>query len=76
MAGAVCEVVKEDLDKFVNGAEQFDDITMLCLRYLGWYDLSGIDYVVRFDLIFHCVNKIINGVLNGRKETCNIWTDS
>jgi sigma-B regulation protein RsbU (phosphoserine phosphatase) len=35
MAGAVCEVVKEDLDKFVNGAEQFDDITMLCLRYLG-----------------------------------------
>ena len=76
MAGAVCEVVKEDLDKFVNGAEQFDDITMLCLRYLGWYDLSGIDYVVRFDLIFHCVNNIINGVLNGRKETCNIWTDS
>ncbi len=35
MAGAVCELVKEDLGRFVNGAEQFDDITMLCIRYLG-----------------------------------------
>ncbi len=35
IAGAVCEVVKKDLDKFVGGAEQFDDITMLCVRYKG-----------------------------------------
>lgn len=35
MAGAVCELVKEDLDKFVGGAEQFDDITMLCVKYNG-----------------------------------------
>ena len=27
--------VTRDLDRFVNGAEQFDDITMLCFRYLG-----------------------------------------
>lgn len=35
MAGTVCELVKKDLDSFVSGAEQFDDITMLCVRYLG-----------------------------------------
>ena len=35
IAGAVCEAVKEDVDRFVNGAEQSDDITMLCIRYLG-----------------------------------------
>ncbi|MBO4904882.1 MAG: SpoIIE family protein phosphatase [Lachnospiraceae bacterium] len=35
IAGAVCDLVKADLDKFVDGAEQFDDITMLCIRYMG-----------------------------------------
>ena len=29
----VCETVKEDLDRFVGEAPQFDDITMLCLYY-------------------------------------------
>ena len=29
----VCETVKEDLDRFVGDAPQFDDITMLCLYY-------------------------------------------
>ena len=27
--------VKEDIDEFVGQAPQFDDITMLCLKYLG-----------------------------------------
>ncbi len=27
--------VREDVNEFVNGAEQFDDITMLCLKYIG-----------------------------------------
>ena len=27
--------VRKDIDQFVNGAEQFDDITMLCIRYFG-----------------------------------------
>ena len=27
--------VMEDINCFVDGAEQFDDITMLCLRYYG-----------------------------------------
>ena len=27
--------VTRDINRFVNGAEQFDDITMLCFRYLG-----------------------------------------
>ena len=27
--------VKEDIDAFVGDAEQFDDITMLCLKYVG-----------------------------------------
>ena len=27
--------VKADIEKFVDGAEQFDDITMLCLKYYG-----------------------------------------
>ena len=27
--------VKRDVDGFVNGAEQFDDLTMLCLTYNG-----------------------------------------
>ncbi|MBR6487262.1 MAG: serine/threonine-protein phosphatase [Lachnospiraceae bacterium] len=35
IAGAVCDMVKADLDKFVDGAEQFDDITMLCIKYNG-----------------------------------------
>ncbi len=32
IATAVCEAVKEDLDRFVNGADQFDDITMLAIK--------------------------------------------
>ncbi len=35
IAGAVCELVTADIEKFVQGAEQSDDITMLCIRYLG-----------------------------------------
>lgn len=31
----ICECVLSELDKFVNGADQFDDITMLALRYDG-----------------------------------------
>ncbi|MBQ2078819.1 MAG: SpoIIE family protein phosphatase, partial [Erysipelotrichaceae bacterium] len=27
--------VRKDVDKFVGGAEQFDDLTMLCLKYTG-----------------------------------------
>lgn len=34
-AQAICEAVKADVDAFVGDAEQFDDITMLCLRYSG-----------------------------------------
>lgn len=30
---AVCEAVLEDVDKFVGDAEQFDDMTMLCVKY-------------------------------------------
>ena len=32
---AVCDEVKRDVDAFVGEAPQFDDITMLALRYLG-----------------------------------------
>ena len=32
---AVCDMVSADVDRFVQGAEQSDDITMLCVRYLG-----------------------------------------
>ena len=32
---SVCYAVSEDIEKFTNGAEQSDDITMLCIRYLG-----------------------------------------
>ena len=28
--------VKADVDQFVNGAKQFDDLTMLCLEYRGY----------------------------------------
>ncbi len=35
IAGAVCELVTADIDSFIKGAEQSDDITMLCVRYLG-----------------------------------------
>ena len=27
--------VKDDLDSFVDNAEQFDDVTMMCIEYLG-----------------------------------------
>ena len=29
----VCETIKSDIDEFAGEAEQFDDITMLCLKY-------------------------------------------
>ena len=32
---AMCRAVKEDIDRFVGDAPQFDDITMLCLYYAG-----------------------------------------
>ena len=35
IAGAVCELVAKDIEVFVQGAEQSDDITMLCIRFLG-----------------------------------------
>ena len=31
----ICKKVKEDVDAFVDKAEQFDDMTMLCLKYYG-----------------------------------------
>lgn len=32
---SVCKLVSDDLAAFTDGAEQSDDITMLCIRYLG-----------------------------------------
>ena len=34
-AKRLCEIVTEEIDKFVGDAPQFDDITMLGFRYLG-----------------------------------------
>ncbi len=34
-AQGICQAVKQDVDAFVGEAEQFDDITMLCLTYRG-----------------------------------------
>jgi sigma-B regulation protein RsbU (phosphoserine phosphatase) len=31
----VLEMVKADVDRFVGDAPQFDDLTMLCVRYNG-----------------------------------------
>jgi len=31
----IIETVKKEVDKFVNGAVQFDDITMMCYEYIG-----------------------------------------
>ncbi|MBQ9930766.1 MAG: serine/threonine-protein phosphatase, partial [Firmicutes bacterium] len=31
----LCRMVQEDVDRFVGEAPQFDDITMVCLRYNG-----------------------------------------
>ena len=33
IAESVCRIVKEDINSFVCGAEQSDDITMLCIKY-------------------------------------------
>ncbi len=35
-AEKLCEIVKRDLDAFAGNAEQFDDITMLCLNLLSY----------------------------------------
>lgn len=35
IAGAVCEMVSADAERFAQGAEQSDDITMLCIRFMG-----------------------------------------
>lgn len=34
----ICDEVKKDVDSFVGEAPQFDDITMLCLKYYGKED--------------------------------------
>ena len=34
-ARALCDAIKDDVDAFVGGAEQFDDITLLCLTWHG-----------------------------------------
>ena len=31
----ILRVVRSDVDAFVDGAKQFDDLTMLCLEYRG-----------------------------------------
>ena len=31
----ICRLVRDDLKQFAEGAEQYDDITMLCLKYVG-----------------------------------------
>ena len=31
----VLEVVRSSVDRFVGGAEQLDDLTMVCLKYRG-----------------------------------------
>ena len=46
----LCEAVKKDVDAFVGDAPQFDDITMLALRYVGrepeensvWFDKANL----------------------------------
>ena len=35
---AILTGVKADVDLFVQGAKQFDDLTMLCLEYRGYGD--------------------------------------
>ena len=35
IAEPVCEKVLDDVSEFTDGAEQSDDITMLCVRYMG-----------------------------------------
>lgn len=39
--------VKDDIDKFIDGAQQFDDITMLCMKYNGPENKleTGINYM-------------------------------
>ena len=37
----ICDLVKEDVDAFVKDAPQFDDITMLCLEYVGQNEENG-----------------------------------
>lgn len=32
---AIDKYIRDDIDKFVGSAEQFDDITMLCFKYVG-----------------------------------------
>lgn len=39
---AMCLTVREDLETFAQGAEQFDDITMLALRFNGAEILGGV----------------------------------
>ncbi len=39
---AMCLTVREDLEAFAQGAEQFDDITMLALRFNGAEILGGV----------------------------------
>ena len=37
-ADEISDKIKTSVDEFVNGNDQFDDITMLCFKYLGKND--------------------------------------
>ncbi len=49
----ICKDVKKDIDSFSNNSEQFDDITMVCLKY------NGLDVIS---------NKSINGSFEAKTD--------
>lgn len=59
----VCEGIIDDVNKFVNGSEQFDDMTMVCFEYDDQQVSNEKELVVKADT--SNLDKVNSFILNG-----------
>lgn len=56
-----CEQIRRDIDSFVGSAPQFDDITMLSLKYLGKDDTLTVEATMEnYDTFIEFIEKRLN----------------
>jgi sigma-B regulation protein RsbU (phosphoserine phosphatase) len=64
----ICSIIKNDIDKFVGSAEQFDDITILCMRYNGADDSYEADNTICTDALTENIATVTDFVISCLKE--------
>lgn len=57
----IIENIKNDIDSFVGNADQFDDITMMCIEFKGY---SGVNYQIEanLDLVDSMIDPIVSAL--------------